>query len=61
MRTSTKNELLTPDLMFSERGQNLKRQGVAQILNVIPFVHFFGNAWLFWVERSLFYKIAEKH
>ncbi|MHA1368685.1 MAG: hypothetical protein ACTSRA_03060 [Promethearchaeota archaeon] len=51
--SSKKNELITPELMFRKIGQNLKRQGIAQILNVIPFVHFFGNAWLFSLKIKL--------
>ncbi|MHA1717359.1 MAG: hypothetical protein ACTSXP_17085 [Promethearchaeota archaeon] len=58
--TSTKSELITPELMFRKIGQNLKRQGFAQILNIIPFVHFFGNAWLLALKIKLgaFFKRA---
>ncbi|MHA1372149.1 MAG: hypothetical protein ACTSRA_20820 [Promethearchaeota archaeon] len=52
--SSTKSELTTPELMFSKIGQNLKRQGVAQILNIIPFVHFIGNAWFLALKIKLY-------
>ncbi|MHA1371151.1 MAG: hypothetical protein ACTSRA_15730 [Promethearchaeota archaeon] len=51
--SNTKSELTTQELMFRKIGQNLKRQGVAQILNAIPFVHFFGNAWLLALKFKL--------
>ncbi|MHA1372038.1 MAG: hypothetical protein ACTSRA_20255, partial [Promethearchaeota archaeon] len=58
--SNTKNESTTPELMFRKIGQNLKRQGVAQILDAIPFVHFFGNAWLLALKIKLgaFFKSA---
>ncbi|MHA1715252.1 MAG: hypothetical protein ACTSXP_06385, partial [Promethearchaeota archaeon] len=51
--SSTKSELNTQELLFRKIGQNLKRQGIAQILDAIPFVHFFGNAWLFALKIKL--------
>ncbi|MHA1370940.1 MAG: hypothetical protein ACTSWN_00435 [Promethearchaeota archaeon] len=51
--SNTKSELTTQELMFRKIGQNLKRQGVAQILDAIPFVHFIGNAWLLALKIKL--------
>ncbi|MHA1372234.1 MAG: hypothetical protein ACTSRA_21245 [Promethearchaeota archaeon] len=58
--SSKKSELITLELMFRKIGHNLKLQGVAQILNIIPFVHFIGNAWLFALKIKLgaFFKSA---
>ncbi|MHA1371987.1 MAG: hypothetical protein ACTSRA_19990 [Promethearchaeota archaeon] len=51
--SNIKSELNTQELLFRKIGQNLKRQGIAQILDTIPFVHFFGNAWLLALKIKL--------
>ncbi|MHA1697288.1 MAG: hypothetical protein ACTSWN_00445, partial [Promethearchaeota archaeon] len=60
MMSSKKSELNTQELLFRKIGQNLKRQGVAQILDAIPFVHFIGNVWLLALKIKLgaFFKRA---